>query len=1095
MYSSNTIFAAISNLSSGASLLLTNVITTPTLISGVQSEAIVSTFSIFGQPGDPNTNNNVVTLQTLGEPPIVTIVPAGANVLAGSSNGTVGPSGRYTVQFFLQNIGTISTTNLVATLLNSNGITLATGPQTYGTLNPGTAPTSGQFSFTANGTNGGTINAILQLQDGTHNLGTVTNVFVMPVVASFWNPASISIPTQVNIPEPDSGPANPYPSPIVVSNITGDVGSVTVTVSNLFHTYPNDIGMLLVGPTGASCVLMSATANHSTMTGSATLTFDQSASLVIPQSGSIASGTYQPADYFSQEYPGVTETFSNSPVPTAPYNTNLATFGTISPNGAWRLYVEDDSTGDSGAISNGWGLTITTISPVNQVADLAASISANSNQVILGNLVSNIWAVTNNGPNAAVVYVTNIYSAGLVAVTNLIPPSATIVQAGATNVLNLGSLASGAGLSGTNVLMAGVGGAQTNSFSVGSGILDPNPGNNSASVTVTVNPPFADLAVGPISVSPNPVVVNSNLVYTLVVTNNGPSNAFNVTGWFTNTAALQVVSAVPSQGFCVTNSGYVLCNLGTISNGAIAVVTVTATAGSVGVITNAWSVTTTCNDTNLANNATSTAVNITLPVAVLTNGPAVLISQASPPYNGAINSGQTNTISFSLLNIGSAATTNLVATLQANSGLRPITTSNVYGAIPPNASVSNSYTFVGTGAPGAIVSAVFALRDGSNTNLGTVTYNFMIPMTGNFTNSGAIVIPDSGPATPYPSQIQVSGWTNGSNQLLISQVTATLKGFTHSFPHDVEAVLVSPAGQEVLLMEHTGGPYGVSNLMFTFSDSATQNLPTNTLSSGTFLTTAYAPFDSFPGLLPVPSSSTNLAFLDGMGVNGIWTLYVYDDSPGNSGVIANGWSLGLTAVSPVNPAARLVVTTQEAPNPAIGGNFINYQISVQNIGPGLANNVVLTDLTPAGTSLSQTPVTQSQGTYSTAGGTVTCNLGTIGVNQTVTVTLQLIAGAQGTVVNTATATTSSADLYLPDAVSVTKTPVSANQAALLSAVSLSGGAIRLTIDGYIGQSYSVQTSSNLVNWTTISTNSGQFTIQDNSSNAAVRFYRAIQLPQ
>ncbi len=278
--SNNSISATIANLTNGGSALFTNVVKTPTLLSGVRSNLLISTLSVFGQPGDPNPNNNSITLQTVEEPPTVTIVAAGAMVTSGSTTGSVGPTGTYGVQLFLQNIGTIPTTHLVATLLNGNGVTASSGSQTYGVLVPEAAPTPGQYSFTASSTNGGMIVAFLQLQDGSTNLGTNTFTFVMPVVQTFWNTNFISIPYQGSPNE--SGPANPYPSSIAVSGVNGDVSTVTVTVSNLLHTYPNDIAMLLVGPTGLNCVLMSAAAQYTGMSTPVVLTFDQNASLVIP---------------------------------------------------------------------------------------------------------------------------------------------------------------------------------------------------------------------------------------------------------------------------------------------------------------------------------------------------------------------------------------------------------------------------------------------------------------------------------------------------------------------------------------------------------------------------------------------------------------------------------------------------------------------------------------------------------------------------------------------------------------------------------------------------------------------------------------------
>jgi uncharacterized repeat protein (TIGR01451 family) len=981
----NVITGTITNLASGSNTTFYDEVETPTLPAGTQSN-LISTFSVFGQPGDPNLSNNVFTLTTVLEPPTVTIVAAGATVTSGSVNGSVGTNGTYSVQLFLQNEGNISTTNLVATLQTNSGVTPVSGSNTYDyqVLRPEAPPANGQYSFISSGTNGGDILAVLQLQDGANNLGTVTFTFVMPVVQTFWNTNFISIPNQKYIPDPDSGPANPYPSAIVVSNVNGDVSTVTVTVSNLIHSYPNDIGMLLVGPTGANCVLMSAAAQYSTMTVPATITFNQNTNLpVLPaEGGEIVSGSYQPADYYASQN-STTETFSNSPVPVGPYNTNLAVFASLLANGTWSLYVEDDTPGNTGAISNGWGLAFTIITPVNQMADLAASIVALTNQVVLGNCITNIWTVTDNGPDAVTnVFVTNILSAGLALLTNTLPPGASIIQTSPAYVCNLRSLISGGSALVTNVVATISDGLQTNEISVGSTVLDDNPANNTASVVTLVNPPPADLAVGPISVAPNPVALDGNLVYTLYVTNNGPSNALNVVGVFTNLSNLLLVSANPSQGNCVTYTNSVQCNLGAISNGHFAVVVLTATATNTGVLTNEWSVTNTLGvDTNLSNNSTTVQVTVTLPMAVITNGPATLLAQGSPPFNGAINSNQTNTVSFTLLNIGSAPTTNLVATLLANSGIRPITVSQVYGPIAVGGSASGSYAFVGSGSSGATITAELSLQDGSNTNLGPVFYTFMIPMTQCFSNSGTITIPYIGTASPYPSGILVSGLTNGLTNLLVSKVTAALNGFTHSWPHDVEAVLVSPAGQELVLMEHTGAFYSVTNLVLTFDDAAAQSLPLNSaLFSGTFLATQYTNYNGSFDVLPVitngPAANTNLAVFNGANPNGIWSLYVYDDMQGNDGVITSGWSLGLTAVSPVN-------TTP-----------------VNNESPSWTNIVIS-----------------------------------------------------------------------------------------------AGGVFQATLNGSVDQSYAIQSSSNLVSWTSISTNTGTFIFTNAITNAPLQFYRAMQLPQ
>ena len=255
----------INALADGASATITNILKSPVLLSGVPSEQLVAVLSVFGQPGDPVTNNNSVTLRVLDEPPTITIVPINAVLTSQSyqpADGSIHPGESVQILLNLQNTGNINTTNLVATLQSSGGVTLPSGSQTYGAVDAGAPPVGRLYSFTANSTNGGTVVATLQLQDGSANLGTVAFTFYMPVVTTFWNTGDIDIPAKTYVPEPDQGPANPYPSHLTVSNISGFVSDVAITFSNMSHSYPNDVSALVVGPGGQNVVLMANAANN-----------------------------------------------------------------------------------------------------------------------------------------------------------------------------------------------------------------------------------------------------------------------------------------------------------------------------------------------------------------------------------------------------------------------------------------------------------------------------------------------------------------------------------------------------------------------------------------------------------------------------------------------------------------------------------------------------------------------------------------------------------------------------------------------------------------------------------------------------------------
>jgi uncharacterized repeat protein (TIGR01451 family) len=1067
-------------MASGSSLSITNVSKAPTLLSGVQSDLLLSTLTVFGQPGSANTNNNVATLQALVEPPTITIVPVNAVLISGSSDGAIAPGETVQVELDLQNTGNVNTTNVVATLQSTGGVTLPSpSVASYGSLAAGAPPAGRQFSFTANGTNGGTVVATLQLTDGSANLGAVAFTFYMPVVTTFWNNAPIDIPSKIYVPEPDSGPANPYPSLLSVSNVTGFVSDVTVTFSNMSHTYPHDIAILLVGPGGQDAALMvNAAANALVGMVDQTLILDQSASNALPASGEIVSGTYRPADY--------TPSYSFSNAPAGPYTTNLSVFTGISPNGVWSLYAYDTAEGDAGGISNGWAVTITTITPVNREADMAASIVASASQLTLGNPVTFLLSVTNNGPNPASAYLTNVLPAGLSFVSASVPET-NYTQNGQVVLYTLGMLNPGTGLTITNVLLASGGGVETDTIIAASTLPNPNPANNSASAVVAVSMPPADVAAG-MTVTPNPVVVGSNLVYTLVVTNLGPSNALGVTGSF-SLGGLDFVSASPSQGSAIFSSGTVQCSFGTVPAGYIADVVVTAVPPVIGQLTNVWTVATTDLDTNPANGSASAVVTVINPTPVIVAGGDVLLTQGGNFSNGAINSNETVTVAFTLNNIGSAPTTNLTATLQANANLTPVTTSQSYGTIAAGASGTEPYVFAAQGVAGATVNATLALTNGGS-SLGSVSFLFLIPTATNYSQASRIIIPEYGPGVPYPSQIQVSGLTG-----LVTQVTATLNGFTHTFPHDVNVLLADPAGQELFLMSHVGGAYSVTNLTLTFEDSATQTLPAGQLSSGAFLPTAVTPLNPLPGVPAAPAVSS-LAVFNGTNPNGNWSLYVFDDTQGNSGAITSGWSLGLTAVNAVNPAALLAAGMIHAPDPVFSGNFLTYLITITNLGPDIASNVVLTDTLPAGVAYGSTAV--SQGTNSASSGTVTCSFGTLGVGATATATIQVIPGASGTIINAATVTAASTDLYLAESTTVNSATVLLPPVSFLEATNYPSG-LQLTLQGQSGQTYGIQVSTDLVNWTTLSTNTagptGTFTFTDTGTNLPARFYRAVRLAQ
>jgi len=225
--------------------------------------------------------------------------------------------------------------------------------------------------------------------------------------------------------------------------------------------------------------------------------------------------------------------------------------------------------------------------------------------------------------------------------------------------------------------------------------------------------------------------------------------------------------------------------------------------------------------------------------------------------------------------------------------------------------------------------------------------------TTTFQNTATITIPDSGAASPYPSTINVTGM-NGT----ISNVTLTLNNLSHTWVSDIDVLLVGPSGQKVLVFSDVADGFHAINVTVTLSDAASQPLP----SSGPFVTGTYKPTDytdnspggdNFPPPAPAPPYPTVLSTFDGTIPNGPWSLYVFDDGPGDQGNFGSGWSLTVTTLAaapsptpapspasqPVNLSTRMDV--QNGDNAGIGGFIISGTASkpvlLRAIGPSLAS--------------------------------------------------------------------------------------------------------------------------------------------------------------
>ena len=299
-------------------------------------------------------------------------------------------------------------------------------------------------------------------------------------------------------------------------------------------------------------------------------------------------------------------------------------------------------------------------------------------------------------------------------------------------------------------------------------------------------------------------------------------------------------------------------------------------------------------------------------VPVIATAGATLQAEGCGVGNGAVDPGETVTVLLSLANTGNGDASSVAGTLLATGGVTSPSGPQDYGTLLAGGpATARPFTFTAAGTCGGTLAATLELTDGGAA-LGTVRFDFglgtLIPgATTNFGPSGAISIPSSGKATPYPSTINVSGLSGK-----VTKVTATLNTLSHQYADDVDVLLVGPGGQNVLLMADAGGGANLSNVTLTFDDDAALALPDGSpLPSGTYRPGNYTGADSFPSPAPGPPYGTTLSVFNGTSPNGAWKLYVVDDFSVSSGNISGGWRLTIQTATPsccTGPSAGITVT-------------------------------------------------------------------------------------------------------------------------------------------------------------------------------------------
>ena len=201
-----------------------------------------------------------------------------------------------------------------------------------------------------------------------------------------------------------------------------------------------------------------------------------------------------------------------------------------------------------------------------------------------------------------------------------------------------------------------------------------------------------------------------------------------------------------------------------------------------------------------------------------------------------------------------------------------------------------------------------------------------------FTNPATIAIPIGGVGAPYPSNVTVSGLPATG----VSIKSVVLNGINHTSSEDIDIILQSPTGQNVILMSDVGSTTAIPGNTFSFSDSGPAMSITGTNPTGTYKPTNNGTPDNFPA--PGPGALTQFSpalamFGNIANVNGLWKLFVFDDDgTGNQGTIAGGFTIIFDTGIPgcTSPPRNVVVTVSQPASITV--QPVNQSICTDEIG-------------------------------------------------------------------------------------------------------------------------------------------------------------------
>ncbi|WIV13898.1 DUF11 domain-containing protein [Proteiniborus sp. MB09-C3] len=613
----------------------------------------------------------------------------------------------------------------------------------------------------------------------------------------------------------------------------------------------------------------------------------------------------------------------------------------------------------------------TAITPITTLADVAVTKTGSPDPIAPGDMINYTIDVINFGPSAA----------RDVTLNDVVP--STILGAeystdgGTTWLPWTGSYDIGIMGSGEirPILIRGTvdplapSGPITNTANITFTTSDPNPGNNSSTITTDVNA-LTDLSVIKIA-SPNPVNAGDILNYTVDVSNFGPGDAQNVV--LTDAVPPQLLGAEYSTDGGITwlpwTGSY---DIGTLPSGTSITVLIRGTVDPLapsGPIFNTATVNSSTPDSNPDNNTSTVITDVNAIPADLS-----VVKTGTP---NPINAGDMINYTIDVANAGPGDAQNVVLTdavspqllgaeYSTDGGITwlPWTGSYDIGTLPGGA--STTVLIRGTVDPSTPSGFIFNTANVTSTtpdpnpdnNTSTViTEVNAIPADLSVVKTASPIPVNAGEMLTYTVDVSNAGPGNAQDVVLNDAIPPQLLGAEYSIDGGV-----------------TWNPWTGSYNVGTLPVGAT--------------TTVLIRGKIDPSTPPGPIINTANV-----------TSSTPDPNPDNN---------SYTIVTDVNALADVSIIKTGNPNPVIPGQILNYTIDATNFGPSDSQDVMVNDIIPP----------QVLGAeYSTDGGvtwlpwTGNYNIGTLpaGASNTILIRGTVDPSATGTIFNTANVTSTTPD--------------------------------------------------------------------------------------